>query len=351
MKRMFAAVLLISSMLSGCTHNHFNIPTENFAEKIKVLGVIPIIVDADSDIRHPQKEQLVQIVTDINRKYEQQFVRKLKATGNFYAVALMDTDPQRFLANFMFRREKRDDATVQYSKYFWKNDELRDYLKRNNLDAIMLIVISGLTKNDKIYSSNLLSSLASDYNFLTMTAQILDPNATILWEYPNFRRRFLTYYPLINLQYPDFSEADANLSGKTNLKFKTLEGIQRSLDLKRKDLLLRETQENDLYGKQFNEMLDLLKYNTDADRKDSDQTTEKLRSTDPQPRYREPAAVGEVKVQSTIAPAVELPKPPPAPAVEPPKPSIQPVETPITPAYDAPKLPDNVIVPATGSTL
>lgn len=336
MKRILAAVLLISGLLSGCAQNYFNVPTDNFAEKVKVLGVIPIVVDADSDIKHPQKDQLLQIVIDTNRKYEQQFVRKIKGTGNFYTVALMDGDPQKIFSNLLFRREKRDDAAIQYNKYFLKTDELQDYIKRNNLDAIMLIVVSGLTKTDKIYSSNLLSSLTSDYNFLTMTAQILDANGTILWEYPNFRRRILTYNPLLNLQYPDFSEAEANLSSKANLKFKTLDGIQRSLDKKRKDLLLRETQETEIYGKQFDEMLELLKYDSNIDKKASDSTSEKPR-TSSQPVSA--TAESRPKTVSEAVPATEAPK------------AAQPPEVPKPPAAEAPKPSENVIVPATGSTL
>ena len=92
-----------------------------------------------------------------------------------------------------------------------------------------------------------------------MSAQILDASGTVLWEYPNFRSRILTYYPMINLQYPDFSEAEANLSPSANIKFKTLEGIKLTLEQKRKDLLLRETQESVVYGKQFDEILSFLK--------------------------------------------------------------------------------------------
>jgi hypothetical protein len=340
---MFVAVLLISGILSGCAQNHFNVPIDNFAAKVKVLGVIPIIIDADSDISHPQKDQLIQIVTEMNRKYEQQFVRKLKGTGNFFTVALMDGDPQKIFSDLLSRRERRDDATIQYNKYFLKNEGLRDYIRRNNLDAVMLIVVSGLTRTDKVYSGDLLSSLTSDYNFLTMTAQILDPNGATLWEYPNFRRRLLTYYPMINLQYPDFSEADANLSLKAQIKFKTLDGIQRSLDKKRKDLLLRETQETEIYGKQFDEMLSFLKYDSEADKKAPSTTTAPPPITGMQPIAAEPPTPA-IEVKPAIAPVS-------APPAESPKSTIQPARAINPPVVEAPKPPENVILPATGSTL
>jgi len=342
MKRILVAVLLISGMMSGCAQNHFNVPAGNFAEKVKVLGVIPIVVDADSDIRHPQKEQLIQILTDMNRKYEQQFVRKLKGTGNYQMVALMEDDPQKFFAQMFFRREKRDDATIQYNKYFLKNDELREYIRKNNLHAVMLIVVSGLTKKENIYTNNLLSTLSSDFNYLIMTAQIFDASGTILWEYPNFRQRILTYNPMFNLQYPDFSEAEANLSNTPNLKFKTLEGIKRSFDKKYKDLLLRETQETEIFGKQYDEILDLLKYDSEADKKSSVKDAEKP-VTAVQPKPVEPP-LSTPAAKPLISPEVPI-------AVDQQKAVVQPVETPKTPAIEPPKPPENIIVPATGSTL
>jgi|GEM_PF-598613 len=261
-KTFFILFCMFSTMFSGCSQNHFNVPPANFVDRVKVLGVVPIMLDADSDIKHPDKEQLLSLLSEKNRAFESQFVRKLKATGNFYAVALMGSDPDDLFKKMLFRREQRDDATIRYNKYFWKNDELKDYLLKNNLDAVMIIVISGLTQEAKIASSNFLNSLTSNYNFLTMSAQILDANGTVLWEYPNFRQHILSYYPMINLQYPDFSESDANKSTITNVKFKTIDGIRRTLEEKKTDLLFRATQEPQVYGKQFDEMISLLKNNS-----------------------------------------------------------------------------------------
>jgi hypothetical protein len=325
MKRLLLLPLL--ALMFGCAQNHFNVPTEHLSEKVRMLGVAPIIVDVNSDIRHPEKDQLVALIADMNRKYEPQLARRIKATGDFYTVALLDGDPQRIFGSLFFRSEKRDDATIRYNKYFWKADELRDYLKKNNLDAVMLLVVSGLTQNEKLYSSTMLSSRTGDYNNLILTAQILDGDGAILWEYPNFRERMLSYSPLINLEYPDFNEAEANLSGKADLKFKTIDGIRRTLDQRRKDLLLRETQESEVYGRQFDNIISLLKFNADEDKKDA------------------------VPVNKP-APLPEQPKPAeqPAKAPEVKQPAADPPAAPAVPAAPAAP-PTDEIVPAKGSTL
>ncbi len=257
MKRL---LLLISwlLLLNGCAHNYYNLPQDTVAEKIKVLGVAPIIVDAESDIRHPQREELVTLLVNLNRSFERDLLRLVKNTNSFYTVTLLDADPKAVFSSLVSRRERRDDAAIQYNKYFWKEEPLADFMRKNSLDAVMFVVVSGITRPDKITSSNLLDSLATDYNFLIMTAQIVDAKGTILWEYPNFRQRSLSYRELMNLQYPDFDEAKANMSPRVQVKFKTLEGIRRAFEKRRQDLLRRETAEVELYMDQFEDMTSML---------------------------------------------------------------------------------------------
>src|SRR5450830_1680216 len=115
MKRFVVGLLFVAGTMLGCAQNHFNIPVEDFAEKVKLLGVAPIFTDADSDIAYPQKELLIPIISELNRKYEPVLVRKLKSTGNFYAVTPLADDPRQLFSSLMARREKRNDASIQYN--------------------------------------------------------------------------------------------------------------------------------------------------------------------------------------------------------------------------------------------
>ena len=252
-------------LIFGCAQNHFNVPVENYAARVHVLGVAPIMIDESSDILYPQREELISLVEQANRANEYRFVHKLRETGNYYSVSLLDGDPQSAFSSLMARREKRDDASTQYNKYFWNIENLSEYIRKNNLDAVMLIVVSGLSKPDKIYSDAWLSSLTSDYNYLIMTAYILDKNGAVLWEYPNFRGRSPKYRPMIALQYPDFNEAEANMSDEVVIKFRTIEGIKRALDEKDKDILRRKTQDSKIYAEQFDTMISLLKFTPPKD--------------------------------------------------------------------------------------
>ena len=262
MKRLVLLLgLALLPLFSGCAHNYFNVPQDSFAEQVKVLGIVPIIVDGESDIRHPQREELIALLTRQSRLHERSLTRLIKNTNSFYTVTMLDTDPQALLKEQLFRRERRDDASIQYNKYFWKTDGIIELIHKSSLDALMVVVISGITRPERMVSANLMESLEADYNYLIMTAQILDQKGNILWEYPNFRTRSLSYDPLINLQFPNFDEARANLSSKVQIKFKALEGIKRALEKRRQDFLLQETSEVELYMDQFESMSELLSIN------------------------------------------------------------------------------------------
>jgi hypothetical protein len=341
MKRLVIVMLLITATQFGCAQNHFNIPAENYAEKVKVLGVAPIFIDTESDITYPQKELLIPLLSDLNRKYEPLLVRKLQSTTNYYAVTSLTDEPRQLFGSLVARREKRDDANTQYNKYFWKNDEIGAYIKKNRLDAVMVVVVSGLTKTSKIYSSNLLTSLESDFNFLIVTAQVLGSDGTVLWEYPNFRGRLLPYYPLVNLQYPDFSESEANMSRKTELRFKSIDGIRRTLEQKRSDLLFRETQEPEVYGRLFDEITSLLKHSVEKKVKGDAVVDGK----EPPPASDQPKP-GEAPMK----PAETAPSPSPAPVANPdPAPTPTPVDAPAPTPAPTPVAAPPVVVTAPAS--
>jgi hypothetical protein len=256
LKIIFLAV--ISCTTFGCAHNYYNIPQETYEKKIRILGVAPILVDSDSDIRHPDKEPLLALVRNQNRKNEQELVSILKDTGVYLSVRMPEAQADDLFSSLLFRRERRTDAGVIYNKYFFKQQELKDLIQKSHLDALMVVVVSGLTSPEKIYSSNLLSFLESDYNYLVMTAQILDADGAILWEYPNFQKRLLSYNPLINLQYPDFDEAAGNTTDKVDVKFKTIPGIARAFD-KSTSSSVKDVKVSRLYIDVFDDMASLLK--------------------------------------------------------------------------------------------
>ena len=261
MRTLFKLALLVTATCTifGCAHNYYNIPQETLEKKVKTIGIAPFFTDAASDIRHPDKDAIVTLLQSNNLKYQKELIGRLRTAGIFYAVRQVDADPARLFSSVISNREQRDDAGVLYNKYFYKKDELRQLLTENGLDAIIFVTVSGLTGPGKFYASNFLSFLETDYNYLIMTAQMLDRNGATIWEYPNFKHGSLSYPMLFKLQYPDFDEAAANLSDKVEVKFKTVAGVNAAFAKSESSKAGSSQLISTLYANQYNEMLSLLK--------------------------------------------------------------------------------------------
>lgn len=316
MKRIvkFVSMSIVAIFTFGCAQNYYNIPRETYEKKVRALGVAPIFVDPESDIRLPEKDALVTLVKDSNRKNEKELVALLRRTGVYFSVALLPDDADQIFSTTFFRRERREDAGVIYNKYFFKGPELKDLITRNNLDALMVVVVSGLTTKDKVYSSNLFSYLESDYNYLTMTAQILDADGNVLWEYPNFRQRSLSFPHFFSLQYPDFDEATANENERVDVKFKTIAGIGRALGKMDKSSVQNNVRVSTVYSSAFDDMVSLLKPEFDwFGLKKEERPAPVAASVQTQPT---PPAAQQPVVQQTAPPAA-VPSPAPKSAAEP----------------------------------
>ncbi|HSR35673.1 MAG TPA: hypothetical protein VLL73_00715, partial [Desulfurivibrionaceae bacterium] len=157
-------VLLLAMLVSGCAQNYYSIPRETYEKKVRILGVAPIMVDGASDIRHPEKEQLVSLLKEANRANEKDLVSQLRTTGTYFAVRQLELDANQLMQSLFDRRERRQDAGVVYNKYFFKPAELRATIEQQGIDALMLVTVSGMMKKEKIYSRNILAYLESDYN-------------------------------------------------------------------------------------------------------------------------------------------------------------------------------------------
>ena len=302
-----ALLLVATGTFFGCAHNYYNIPQETLEKRVKTVGVAPLFTDADSDIRHPEKDAIVSVVRQYNAKNEKELIARLRSTGIFYSVRQVPGSPDRLFSTLVSSRERRDDARIVYNKYFYNRDEVRKLIAENGLDAILFVTVSGLTTQDKVFSSNYLAYLETDYNYLTMTAQMLDRDGTLIWEYPNFRKSDLSYPLFFPLQYPDFDEATANLSEKVDVKFKTVAGVNAAFAQTVTSVMENGPRVSTLYARQFDEMIALLKpYKPLFGKK------EKKGSAAPAPAP--PAVAPAAERTMAPAPAITTPAPQAAPA-------------------------------------
>jgi hypothetical protein len=255
----FIVAGLLAAVTCGCAANYYNVPRETYEKKVRVLGVAPVMVDAGSDIRHPERESVVNLLREASRRNEKELVGQIRETGNYFNVRLLEEDAERLFDTIVSRRERREDAGVTYNKYFYKPEEIKGLVGRHNLDAVMVVTLGGINHRDKIYSSNYLSYLEGDYNDLVLAAQILDGEGAVLWEYPNFRQRLISHPSFLALQYPDFDEAKANATDEVEVKFKTVKGLERALAKKEKSSVQKGSEVSVIFSSQFEQMTALLR--------------------------------------------------------------------------------------------
>jgi hypothetical protein len=305
--QLFKTLLLpILLMLTGCAANYYNVPREVYEKKVRVLGVAPLMLDADSDIRHPDKVEVLKIIRDANRKNEKELVEILKGNGEYFSVRYLDEEPGQLLSAIVSRRERRDDAGIVYNKYFYKPDEMKRLIEKHNVDAVLLVTVSGISVLEKIYSNTFLAYLEDNYNNLIMTGQIVDPDGTLLWEYPNFRQRYINFSPLLALQYPDFEESRANMTDQVKVRNKTVAGIGRAFARSESSSANSARQVSVLYNKQFADMTALLQYfrNPFADKKPEKPSAAPAVAAPKEVVYRAP-----VPAPAATQPAQALPVP------------------------------------------
>jgi len=323
-RRAVNMVLIGLVMLTGlgCAQNYYSVPRESYEKKVRVLGVAPILVDAESDIRHPEKGAIVSLLKEANRKNEKELVALLKDTGSYFSVRLLDEDTEQLFTGLGARRERRDDGGVIYNKYFFRPEALQGLVDRHKVDAVMMVTVSGLTRQDKFYSSNLLSYLAGEYNFLTFSAQVLDRDGAVLWEYPNFRQRIISYPAFMSLQYPDFDEAKANVANEVEVKFKTVAGIGRALAKSEESRLQPQASVSTLYRDLFDAMVSLMGNGRSSEQKEKTAAAQPTAASPavsaPVVAPPAPAAPLAAPVSAPVAPVVEQPQAiaPPAPIQE-----------------------------------
>ncbi|WP_224983445.1 hypothetical protein [Geomonas agri] len=326
-----ALLMVVTGALFGCAHNYYNIPQDTLEKKVRTIGVAPFFVDADSDIRHPEKAAILSIVRGYNLRNEKELVARIRSTGIFYAVRPVTADPDRLFSSLVWNREKRDDARIVYNKYFFKKDDLKQLMTENGLDAVLFVTVSGLTKPGKVYSSNFLSYLETDYNYLSMSAVMLDREGSTIWEYPNFRREVPSYPVFFSLQYPDFDEAAANLTEKVDVKFKTVAGVNAAFAKSEPSSVSNGPEVSTLYVKQFDEMLALMQtYKPLFGGKEKEKEMQPAPAS--APVYYTPPAAPAAPAPAAPAPAPAAPPAPQAaaPAAPAPQPAAAPASAPAT---------------------
>ncbi len=230
-------LLPLSLLLVSCASPTYKVSKDEYRERVKVLGVLPLMLDETSEIRHPQAAEVFSLLRRQNYGKSAQLTEMLRKTKGYFDVRQVAGEPDELYGALVAGSTLQGQGEKRYRKYHFQPAALSSLAAREGVDGFLVVVMNGLVRQEKRWDRVSLSAtyLLADYNSIVVTAAVVAPTGEVLWE--------LAGEPAGNflpLQYPDFEEAFYNKTEAVAIKFITLPGLDRTLAEKEKGLFSRD---------------------------------------------------------------------------------------------------------------
>jgi len=231
MYRLLAVVLGVL-LLAGCGSNSFKIPKEEYRQTVRTLGVLPLLVDVNSTISHPEREAVLSLLRRTGAGGEDRLIEELQKKKSYFDVRPVAGDPGQLYAELIRGSTLRGEAEKLFRHYDFNAASVAQLAQRNAVDALLIVVLNGVDRPAKRWDRRHLNYLQANFNDIEATAAVVLPSGEIVWEYPGTGAD-----GLLPLQYPDFEEAYYNRTEEVRIKFITVAGLERNLAEKERGLL------------------------------------------------------------------------------------------------------------------
>jgi len=234
-------------ILGGCVSKNYQVPPEIYREKVKVLGVLPIIVDAESTILHPQRQEIIDILQQSAADKYLRLSEKLAASAGYSAVRPVILDAPSQLQLFAGKAlQTGKDGT--YRSYQPAPDAVSALARGVGVDGLLVVILNGVETKGKRNERFGPRYLEASYNEIQVTAMVLAASGEILWLRPG-----TSGSPFIDLQYPDFDEAFHNRTDEVVVRFITPDGLRRKLQASDKGIF-----DKDAFSSLYRNLFDTL---------------------------------------------------------------------------------------------
>lgn len=223
MKKMLGFLFLIV-FLAGCTSGTFKVPKKEYQTRVQVLGVLPLLVDYNSPLNYPQKDNLFNILaSSVSGKHEL-LVKQLKEEKGYFDVRSLSISPELTALSLLSAGTPHDESGWPQG-YVFDAATVAEMARQNVLDAVLVVVFSGEEVNETRRSRTKLETLETRYSQIVATAAVIDREGEILWTLAGEDS-----FQALPLQYPDFDEAYYNKTDLVRLKNINLSGVEQALD-------------------------------------------------------------------------------------------------------------------------
>ncbi len=223
MKNWLSCILLIVFM-TGCGSGKFQVPKQDYQARVQVLGVLPLLVDTNSSLNYPQKDNLFDILArSVDGKHEF-LVEELKKKKGYFDVRSLSASPELTALSLLSAGSSHDESGLPQG-YAFDAATVSEMARQNVLDAILVVVFSGEQIEETRRSRTKLETLKTHYSDIRATAAVIDRNGQVLWQLAGTES-----FQALVLQYADFDEAYFNKTDLVRVKNINLSGIEQVLN-------------------------------------------------------------------------------------------------------------------------
>lgn len=228
-------LLFLILLLAGCGGS-FKVPQAEYRERVQTLGVLPLMVDGNSVITHPDKGAVFDLLRRHSRDKHGRLIDLLKEQRGYFDIRPVEGDPREFFRLLVKSDALRGEGADVHRHYEFTPGAAAELAERNVVDALLVVILHGEVHPAKRWDRRHLVYLEAPYNEIMATAAVVMPSGEVVWEYPAAGGGAFLY-----LQYPDFDEAYYNRSDTVNIKYISLVGIDRTLGESDRSLFDRST--------------------------------------------------------------------------------------------------------------
>lgn len=229
------SLILFLLLLGGCVSKHYRVTPEIYRERVKILGVLPLMVDAESTILHPQRQEVVELLRVSAQDKYLQLSDQLAASAGYSAVRPVIIDAQSQAQLFAGQAVQSSKAGT-WRRYQPSAEAVATLARTAGVDGLLVVILNGVENKGKRTERSLGPRYLEDmYNEIQATAMVLSASGEVLWERPGANGE-----PFLDLQYPDFDEAYHNRTDVVAVRFITTAGLSRALAATEKGLFDKE---------------------------------------------------------------------------------------------------------------
>ena len=256
MKRQWICVgmlALVMAVLAGCVSKDYLVSTTEYRSKVRTLGVVPLLVDTNSTILHPERSAVIQILRENNREKHAYLIQKLKKKEDYFDVRQVAGDPAELFSALVSGSTPAVKKNDFYRGYQFNAAAVGEVCQRNAVDSLLIVALGGAQVPMTHWDRTRLGYLTTGYNVILASAAVVSRDGKLMWEYNSSPKE-----PFLELQYPDFDEAHYNKTNDVRLKFVSLDGLKRMLE-KTPTSLLNASVIPEVYEKLLDDVADHMK--------------------------------------------------------------------------------------------